>query len=182
MQGKVKRGPVELIDGDITAMDTDAIVNPSNTSLILGAGVSGAIDSKGGPSIQEEMSRIGHCPVGGAVATGGGRLKARYVIHAVGPRMGDGGEDQKLRSATVESLKMAEELKVASITFPAISTGIYGFPLDRCARIMLSAALDHFSAAAAVSLKRVVFCLWGRESFGVFEKTLEELYSDSGLL
>lgn len=175
MQGKIKRGPVELVSGDITAMDTDAIVNPSNTGLILGAGVSGAIASKGGPSIQQEMSRIGHCLVGGAVATGAGALKARHVIHAVGPRMGEGDEDEKLRSATLESLKRAEELKISSITFPAISTGIYGFPLDRCARIMLSAALDHFNAGSAVNLKRVVFCLWGVEAFGVFEKALAEL-------
>lgn len=175
MREKVKRGPVELVNGDITAMDTDAIVNPSNTSLILGAGVSGAIAVKGGPSIQHEMSRIGHCPVGGAVFTSGGKLKARYVIHAVGPIMGEGNEDEKLRSATMESLKIAEELKVSSITFPAISTGIYGFPLDRCARIMLSAVLDHFNSGGAISLKRVAFCLWGGEAFGVFEKTLEEI-------
>ncbi|MBF0292914.1 MAG: macro domain-containing protein [Nitrospinae bacterium] len=175
MQGKTKRGPVELVSGDITAMDTDAIVNPSNTSLILGAGVSGAIALKGGPSIQQEMSRIGGCPVGGAIATGAGALKARYVIHAVGPMMGEGDEDEKLRSATMESLKRAEELKISSITFPAISTGIYGFPLDRCARVMLSAVLEHFNTGAAVNLKRVVFCLWGAEAFGVFEKTLAEL-------
>lgn len=175
MQGKAKRGPVELADGDITAMDTAAIVNPSNTNLILGAGVSGAIALKGGSSIQEQMSRIGACPVGGAVVTGGGRLQARYVIHAVGPMMGEGDEDAKLRSATVESLKRAEELKISSIAFPAISTGIYGFPLDRCARIMLSAVLGHFNSGAAVSLKRVVFCLWGAEAFGVFGKTLADM-------
>jgi O-acetyl-ADP-ribose deacetylase (regulator of RNase III) len=175
MPGKIKRGSVELIDGDITAMDTDAIVNPSNTRLILGAGVSGAIASKGGPSIQQEMSRIGDCPVGGAVATGGGKLQARYVIHAVGPMMGEGDEDAKLRSATVESLKRAEELKISSIAFPAISTGIYGFPIERCARIMLSAVLDHFNSGTAASVKRVVFCLWGAEAFGVFEKTLGEM-------
>jgi O-acetyl-ADP-ribose deacetylase (regulator of RNase III) len=175
MREKTQRGPVELADGDITAMDTDTIVNPSNTSLMLGAGVSGAIALKGGPSIQQEMSRIGHCPVGGAVVTGGGSLKARYVIHAVGPRMGEGNENEKLRSATVESLKRAEELKVSSIAFPAISTGIYGFPIDRCARIMLGATLDHFNSGTAVSVKRVVFCLWGSEAVGVFEKTLAEM-------
>ena len=178
MPGSAKRGRVELIQGDVTAMDTDAIVNPSNTSLILGAGVSGAIASKGGPSIQREMSLIGHCPVGGAVVTGAGKLKARYVIHAVGPRMGEGDEDAKLRSATLEPLKRAEELKISSIAFPAISTGIYGFPVDRCARIMLSATLIHFGSGGAVSLKRAVFCLWGGEAFGVFEKTLAELYAN----
>ncbi len=165
---------ISTTNSDITAMDTDAIVNPSNTSLILGAGVSGAIALKGGPSIQEQMSSIGACPVGGAVVTGGGNLKARYVIHAVGPMMGEGDEDAKLRSATVESLKRAEELKISSIAFPAISTGIYGFPIERCARIMLSAVLDHFNSGAAVSLKRVAFCLWGEEALDVFKETLAE--------
>lgn len=175
MPRSAEKESVELVCGDITAMDTDAIVNPSNTSLILGAGVSGAIASKGGPTIQQEMSRIGHCPVGGAVATGAGRLKTRYVIHAVGPMMGEGDEDEKLRSATLESLKRAEELNIASIAFPAISTGIFGFPVDRCAKIMLSEALEHFASGRAKSLKRVVFCLWGDEAFGVFEKTLDQL-------
>ncbi len=135
----VRKGPIELVQGDITQMQTGAIVNPSNTSLILGAGVSGAIRSRGGDAIQAEMSRLGGCKVGGAVATGAGNLKARYVIHAVGPRMGEDGEDDKLESATTESLKRAEELGIESIAFPAISTGIFGFPIDRCARIMLGA-------------------------------------------
>jgi O-acetyl-ADP-ribose deacetylase (regulator of RNase III) len=175
MRENGKQSPVELFDGDITAMDTDAIVNPSNTRLILGAGVSGAIAVKGGPSIQEQMSSIGACPVGGAVVTRGGNLKARYVIHAVGPIMGEGDEDAKLRSATVESLKRAEELKISSIAFPAISTGIYGFPIERCARIMLSAVLDHFNRSSAGSVKRVVFCLWGAEALGVFDETLTDM-------
>jgi len=169
------RGPVELAQGDITEMDTDAIVNPSNTQLILGAGVSGAIRNKGGGAIQEEMSALGGCPVGGAKVTGAGSLKARYVIHAVGPRMGEGDEDEKLRSATAESLRRAEEMGMASITFPAISTGIFGFPVDRCARIMLGAVLEHFDSGAAKSLERVVFCLWGEEAFGVFAATLDKL-------
>jgi len=169
------KGPIELARGDITQMDTDAIVNPSNTSLILGAGVSGAIRSRGGDEIQDQMSKLGRCEVGGAVATGAGNLKARYVIHAVGPRMGEGNEDAKLQSATTESLERAEELELESIAFPAISTGIFGFPIDRCAKIMLGAVKDHFGSGKAKSLSRVVFCLWGEDSFNVFAKTLDEM-------
>lgn len=173
MSDRTIRGHIELVKGDITEMDTDAIVNPSNTNLYLGAGVSGAIRAKGGNVIQEEMSRIGGCPVGGAVATGAGSLKARYVIHAVGPRMGEGDEDEKLRSATRESLKRAEELGLKSVAFPAISTGIFGYPVDRCARIMLTTTLDHFQVNTTHGLERVVFCLWGDEAYNTFKETLE---------
>ena len=174
-------GPIELVRGDITEMDTDAIVNPSNTSLVLGGGVSGAIRSKGGNSIQAEMDKIGGCGVGEAVVTGAGSLKARYVIHAVGPRAGEGGEDEKLRSATIEALNRAEELGVESVALPAISTGIFGFPLEKCASIMLTAALDHFSSDKAKRLKRIVFCLWGDEAFDVFSETLSRLKRERAL-
>ena len=128
MQAKIGQSRVELVEGDITEMDTEAIVNAANDRLILGAGVAGAIRSKGGPGIQEECDTIGGTYVGGAVVTGGGNLKARYVIHAVGPRMGEGDEDRKLGEATLNSLKRAEEHHMKSIAFPAISTGIFGFP------------------------------------------------------
>jgi len=173
MTNRTVKGPIELIQGDITGMATRAIVNPSNTELYLGAGVSGAIRNRGGNVIQEEMNKIGGCPVGSARVTGAGALKADYVMHAVGPRMGEGDEDEKLRSATRESLKRAEELDIESIAFPAISTGVFGFPLDRCARIMLTAALVHFVSGEAQSLKQVVFCLWGEEAYNVFKLTLE---------
>ncbi len=166
------KGSIELVQGDITQMDTDAIVNPSNTELILGAGVSGAIRAAGGDTIQEQMSALGGCPVGGAKVTDGGDLAARYIIHAVGPRMGEGDEDAKLKSATQESLARAEELNLQSIAFPAISTGVYGFPLGKCAVIMLSVATDHMHASA-VSLKKIVFCLWGDEAFTIFKQTLK---------
>ncbi|MBI5815815.1 MAG: macro domain-containing protein [Nitrospinae bacterium] len=161
--------------GDITEIAADAIVNPSNASLVLGSGVSGAIAAKGGPSIQEQMGKIGGCPVGSAVVTGAGTLKARHVIHAVGPQMGEGDEDNKLHNATLASLKKAEELKIGSIVFPAISTGVFGFPVERCAAIMISTALDHFATGSPRSLNRVIFCLWGKESFETFNKALDWL-------
>ena len=142
MDVKIGDRVLELVEGDITEMDTDAIVNAANDQLILGGGVAGAIRRKGGPEIQAQCDRIGGTFVGGAVITTGGQLKARHVIHAVGPRMGEGDEDRKLRDATVNSLKLADEHGLRSLAFPAISTGIFGFPLGRCAQIMLSAAIE----------------------------------------
>ncbi|MBF0477365.1 MAG: macro domain-containing protein [Deltaproteobacteria bacterium] len=158
---------IELVQGDITEMDTDAIVNAANSSLILGAGVAGAIRSKGGPTIQEECNRIGGTYVGGAVITSGGNLKAGHVIHAVGPQMGEGNEDEKLINATLNSLKRAEENELTSIAFPAISTGIFGFPVDRCAKIMLSTISEYLRHSHG-SLKRVVLCLYGQQSYDIF--------------
>ncbi|RMF68342.1 MAG: macro domain-containing protein [Calditrichaeota bacterium] len=162
-----------LVEGDITEQETEAIVNAANSSLILGAGVAGAIRAKGGPAIQAECNKIGGCPVGGAVITTGGNLKARYVIHAVGPRMGEGNEDEKLRNATLNSLKVADEHRLKSVAFPAISTGIFGFPIERCAEIMLSQAIDYLKGKTR--LEKVVFCLYGQAAFDVFRKTLERL-------
>jgi O-acetyl-ADP-ribose deacetylase (regulator of RNase III) len=154
-------------------MDTDAIVNAANARLILGAGVAGAIKTKGGPKIQEECDAIGGTFVGGAVITTGGNLKAKHVIHAVGPRMGEGNEDEKLKNATLNSLKIAEENHLTSITFPAISTGIFGFPKERCAELMLQTVIDYLEGDTG--LKRVVFCLHGASSFDIFSETLERL-------
>jgi O-acetyl-ADP-ribose deacetylase (regulator of RNase III) len=164
-----------LLQGDITEMDTDAIVNAANKDLVLGAGVAGAIRSKGGPTIQEECNRVGGAPVGGAAITTGGNLKARYVIHAVGPRMGEGDEDQKLADATSNSLHLAQEEGLKSIAFPAISTGIFGFPKDRCARIMLSTVAETLKKEET-TLEEVIFCLWGEESLQVFQNEAEELF------
>ena len=164
---------LELRRGDITEMQTDAIVNPANDRLILGGGVAGAIRIKGGPSIQKECDRIGGTFAGGAVITTGGNLKARYVIHAVGPRMGEGNEDGKLRSAVENSLKVAEENHLSSITFPAISTGIFGYPRERCARIMISTIKDHFKGMEGSPLKEVYVCLYDLETYEIFRKELE---------
>ena len=163
-----------LLQGDITEMETDAIVNAANKDLVLGAGVAGAIRTKGGPAIQEECNHIGGAPVGGAAITTGGNLKANYVIHAVGPRMGEGDEDRKLADATRNSLNLAKEKGLTSIAFPAISTGIFGFPKDRCARIMLGTVVEALEQEET-SLKEVIFCLWGEESLEVFEEAAKKM-------
>jgi O-acetyl-ADP-ribose deacetylase (regulator of RNase III) len=160
-----------LVDGDITEQTTDAIVNPANSGLILGGGVAGAIRRKGGPKIQEECDKIGGTPVGTAVITTGGNLKARHVIHAVGPQMGEGDEDRKLRNATLNSLKLADQNQLKSITFPAISTGIFGYPIDRCAEVMLAATIGYLRGKTG--LEKVAFCLWGDEAYRTFVKTLK---------
>ena len=171
MEKQVGDAVVEVSQCDITEMETDAIVNAANAQLILGAGVAGAIKSKGGPKIQEECNAIGGTFVGGAVITTGGNLKAGYVVHAVGPRMGEGNEDEKLKNATLNSLKVADENNLTSITFPAISTGIFGFPKERCAQIMLKTVTDYLNGETG--LKRVVFCLHGASSFELFSETLK---------
>jgi len=172
MKLKINNRVLELLDDDLTEMDTDAIVNAANAQLILGGGVAGAIRKKGGPKIQEECNSIGGTFVGGAVITTGGNLKAKHVIHAVGPRMGEGNEDQKLKNATLNSLKVADENHLKSLSFPAISTGIFGFPIRRCAEIMLKTTLDYLKGQTG--LEKVVFCLFGRDSYEVFENRLEQ--------
>ena len=162
---------LELLEGDITEMETDAVVNAANAQLVLGGGVAGAIRRKGGPKIQAECDKIGGTFVGGAVITTGGNLKAKHVIHAVGPRMGEGDEDRKLKNATLNSLKLADENHLQSISFPAISTGIFGFPIERCAEIMLKATIEYLKGQTG--LQQVVFCLFGRDSYDVFAGRLE---------
>lgn len=159
-----------LVEGDITEMQTDAIVNAANAQLVMGGGVAGAIRRKGGPQIQAECNKIGSTFVGGAVITTGGALKARYVIHAVGPRMGDGDEDAKLTSATLHALKVADQNQLKSIAFPAISTGIFGFPIQRCAEIMLGVAVHYLKGDTG--LERIVFCLYGHDNYEVFARQL----------
>jgi len=170
MKVTIKNRVLELLEGDITEMETDAIVNAANSRLILGGGVAGAIRKKGGPKIQEECNKIGSTFVGGAVITSGGDLKAKYVIHAVGPRMGEGNEEEKLKNATLNSLKVADENGLKSISFPAISTGIFGFPIDKCAEIMLRTVIDYLEGQSG--LEKVVFCLFGNVSYEVFQKQL----------
>ncbi|UCB56876.1 MAG: macro domain-containing protein [Candidatus Omnitrophota bacterium] len=163
---------IKLVKGDITGLSVDAIVNAANAYLQMGGGVAGAILRKGGRSIQDECDKIGFTPVGEAAITGGGKLKAKYVIHAVGPRMGEGEEDNKLLNATLNSLKIAQKRRLKSIAFPAISTGIFGYPLDRCARIMLKTT-DEFLSKSDLP-QEVIFCLYDDKAYRMFEKTLED--------
>ena len=168
----VKNSKIKLVQGDITELETDAIVNAANAQLILGGGVAGAIRKKGGPTIQEECNKIGGTFVGGAVITTGGNLKAKYVIHAVGPRMGEEeNEDDKLKNATLNSLKLMDEHKLKTIAFPAISTGIFGYPLDRCSKIMISTAKEYLNSNTQID--EVIFCLYTTSDFDVFFKELK---------
>ena len=160
-----------MVQGDITELATDVIVNAANAQLIMGGGVAGAIRRKGGPAIQEECNKIGGTFVGGAKITTGGNLKARHVIHAVGPRMGEGNEDEKLKNATLNSLKLMDKHELKTIAFPAISTGIFGYPIDRCAKIMISTAKDYLNGDTQI--REVIFCLYSSSDFDVFKSELK---------
>jgi O-acetyl-ADP-ribose deacetylase (regulator of RNase III) len=164
---------IKLVEGNIVSLDVEAVVNAANKSLVLGGGVAGAIRTNGGPAIQEECNKIGPIHVGEAVVTTGGNLKAKYVIHSVGPVYGEGDEENKLRNATLNSLKIANEKKLKNIAFPAISTGIYRFPIQKCSEIMLSAAFE-FADKHDYPLG-IVFCLYGQEAYSVFKKTFDQL-------
>uniref|UniRef100_A0A7V3ZZT4 Macro domain-containing protein n=1 Tax=candidate division WOR-3 bacterium TaxID=2052148 RepID=A0A7V3ZZT4_UNCW3 len=163
-----------VVLGDITEEEVDAIVNAANSYLKHGGGVAGAIVRKGGKIIQEESDKIGYCPVGSAVYTSAGNLKAKYVIHAVGPQWGEGDEDEKLKNAVLSALKIAEELKCERISLPAISTGIFGFPKDRGTKIILNTCID-FLKNQANNLKEIRLCNIDRETCDYFLKHLEEL-------
>ena len=168
---------IELVEGDITDLEVDAIVNAANGRLRMGGGVAGAIARRGGPGIQEEcdmwIAEHGPVPVGGAAITGAGLLRAKHVIHAVGPVWGEGGEGDKLRLAFNNSMRLAEEHGVKSIAFPAISAGIFGVPKEISARSLLSAALDYIGKGSC-GVPRIIFCLYG-DAFPVFSEMLEEL-------
>ena len=161
---------LELLEGDITELDVEAIVNAANEKLELGSGVAGAIRDKGGPTIQKECKRIGGTSVGSAVITGAGELKAKHVIHAVGPKMGEGDEDRKLSSAVRSALALADRHGLKSVALPAISTGVYGFPVDRCARITLTEI--HRYLQGGTKLEQVVVCLFGDDAFQTFRQEL----------
>ncbi len=174
MRRVINKVIIELIRGDITDLATDAIVNAANEELQLGGGVAGAIRRRGGPAIQRECDDIGGTPVGTAVITSGGNLKARFVIHAVGPRWGEGDEDEKLARVIHSALKLADHRRLRSIAVPAISTGIFNFPKDRAARIILSSALT-FVKEESKNLRRIVFCLFDPGTFEIFQEALTEL-------
>lgn len=166
---------LQLVQGDITAETTDAIVNAANQYLQHGAGVAGAIVRKGGPEIQTESDAWvrTHGPVCHAEPawTSGGNLPCRYVIHAVGPVWGDGDEDAKLRATVTGSLRLADELRVKSISVPAISTGIFGFPKERAADIILKSIREHFGGKADSGIKLIRLVLYDQATITPFSKT-----------
>ena len=164
---------IHFAKGDITAMDVDAIVNAANTDLQLGAGVAGAIRKQGGPAIQEDCDRIGPIVLGEAAVTTGGRLKALYVIHAASMHAEGRTSAESLRLATHHTLLRAEEKGLKSIAFPAIGTGVAGFPLEECARIMLGETLEHIRSRS--SLERIHFVLYDDNALKVFQEVYRQL-------
>jgi O-acetyl-ADP-ribose deacetylase (regulator of RNase III) len=163
---------IRIVRGDLTESNVDAIVNAANSYLQHGGGVAGAIVRKGGQIIQEESDKIGHVPVGGAALTSGGSLKARFVIHAVGPRWGEGDEENKLRKAVKSTLALATEKEFETLSMPAISAGIFGFPKDRCAQIMVKETKTFLEENKDTSLKEINYYLIDDDIIQFFEQAL----------
>jgi O-acetyl-ADP-ribose deacetylase len=164
---------IVLMQGDLTEMDVDAIVNAANNDLQLGGGVAGAIRRKGGSEIQRECDAIGSIPIGGAALTSGGHLKARYVIHAASMSLGSATTANALRSSTAHSLRIAAQNNLKTIAFPAIGTGIAGFPIRDCAEIMLAEAVKHLQSATSV--QKIYFVLFDGSSLATFEQVWKKL-------
>lgn len=163
---------IVLLQGDLTEMDADAIVNAANNDLQLGGGVAGAIRRKGGEQIQRECDAIGSIPVGGAAITSGGRLKARHVIHAASMQLGGATTERALRSSAAHALRIAAQNNLKTVAFPAVGTGIAGFPMRECADIMLAEAQKHLQGAT--SLEQVQFVLFDKQSLEIFEQAWKE--------
>jgi len=163
---------LEIVKSDITSLPVDAVVNPANEALQLGSGVAGAIRQRGGPTIQEECDLIGTCAVGQAVVTKGGKLRARWIIHAVGPvwKGGSYGEEMLLASAVLQALRRAEDIGATTVAMPAISAGTFGFPMEKAAQISVAAARSF--APNAEYVKKVVFCLYDDAAYDAFQQAL----------
>jgi O-acetyl-ADP-ribose deacetylase (regulator of RNase III) len=181
MQVEIDGTVLELVEGDITKQDTEAVVNAANRSLLGGGGVDGAIHRAGGPEILAESRKLGGCATGDAKITTGGRLKARYVIHAVGPvyrREGAAQAAELLASAYRRSLEVAVENHVQSVAFPSISTGAYGYPMDEAASVALQAVIDFLRTDEGHSFELVRFVLYGERAYQVYARTLRELVKE----
>jgi O-acetyl-ADP-ribose deacetylase (regulator of RNase III) len=165
-----QRGRLEIVQGDITRLDVEAIVNAANEALRPGGGVCGAIHAAAGPGLERECAALGRCPTGGARLTGGHALRARWVVHAVGPvwRGGIHGEDEALGSAYRRAVDLAAGAGARSIAFPAISTGIYGFPLERATRIAVAEAKA--GLARHGTLDRIVLCCFSAGDRAAYER------------
>ena len=170
---------LSITQGDITEMNTDAIVNAANSSLMGGGGVDGAIHRAGSPAILEECKKIvarqGRLPTSQAVITTGGKMKTRHVIHTVGPiwHGGDQKESELLANAYYESLNLAAENNLSTIAFPSISTGVYGYPVDEASRIAINTVAEFLEKST--SIKEVIFVLFNAEAYDAYAATLEEI-------
>jgi O-acetyl-ADP-ribose deacetylase (regulator of RNase III) len=175
MQLKINQAILEIVEGDITQQDTKAIVNAANEQLRVGGGVDGAINRAGGPRIQEEARKIGYCPTGQAVITTGGNLKAKHVIHTVGPIYQNGlqGEPELLASCYRESLKLASARGIKSLSFPSIGTGIYGYPVADAARTALGTVKKYLQEHSEIEIVR--FVLFGEQAFEAYGAALTKL-------
>ncbi len=178
MQVKINESTLELVEGDITKQDVDAIVNAANSSLLGGGGVDGAIHRAAGPQLLEECRTLGGCRTGSAKITRGYRLKARHVIHAVGPVYHDGkhGEPALLASAYRTCLELASQNACASVAFPAISTGVYGYPMEDAARIAFRTIIDYLGEHPEIKLVRYV--LYGTRAFEIHQRVLEQVLAE----
>jgi O-acetyl-ADP-ribose deacetylase (regulator of RNase III) len=166
----VKKTSISIIQGDITKVAADAIVNAANNQLWMGGGVAGAIKRAGGQEIEDEAVKLGPISIGEAVATKAGTLKARYVIHAAGMGTDLRTDSDKIRNTTKNSLIRADELNLKSIAFPSIGTGVGGFPITKAASIMVHTAFEH--ARGKTSIERIIFVLYGSDAYKIFEKEL----------
>lgn len=175
MKVNINKSVLELIEGDITEQETDAIVNAANTSLLGGGGVDGAIHRAGGPKILVECRKLGGCPTGEARITTGGNLKAQYVIHTVGPiyHGGNQREAELLANAYKNSLNLVSQYKLKSVAFPSISTGAYGYPVKEASTVALKTVLDYLRTHTDIEMVR--FVLFDRKTYQAYEKTLQEL-------
>lgn len=167
---------IVIRQGDLTEMETDAIVNAANNDLILGAGVAGAIRRKGGDEIQRECDAIGSIPVGYAAITTGGKLKAKYVIHAASMQLGGPTTAETLRHSTTHALRVAADRGLKTIAFPAVGTGIAGFPMKECAEIMLGEAALHLKSGT--SLETIYFVLFDEKACETFKSVWKRLQTD----
>ena len=175
MRLEVNRSAIELVQGDITGQEVDAIVNAANSGLRGGGGVDGAIHRAGGPAIMEACRKLGGCPTGDAKVTAGGDLAARHVVHAVGPvyRGGGEGEADLLASAYRRSLEVAEESGARSVAFPSLSTGAYGYPIREASRIALRTVKSYLESETSLTLVR--FCLFGAADLEDYRDALADL-------
>lgn len=180
MAHKIGNTEIEVTKGDITLLDVESIVNPANNGLVHAGGLAAAIVHRGGQIIQQESKKIGYVTTGSAAITQGGHLKAKWVIHAVGPRYKDGksGEAEKLASAVKTSIDIAEKKKLKSIAIPAISSGIFGYPMADSSKIIADTIIEHFKSLKndkkETTLEKVVLCLFDDDTFAIFEKEIQK--------